>query len=411
MSSMPKLSPAEPAAPVPSPETATPQARLIQALAGLWQGHGRGRISARQTAALAGVTTSLINYHFGSFEHLLEASLRDFIDRSRVWWQSRLAPLEGLGPLDAQAGGYLLASLIEDLCTSERDMTFAWFECQAMAAREPQFHDIAAEWHLVWRGAWDKVAALLLPADAVELLYPFADGELSLHRIVWQPTLDRACLFETCAAWVQLVIEGKTGPMSLRKDLLARCENPAPLPWAEDSLEGIIALAAADIVGKMGIGGVTHRAVAAATGHSLGVVSYHFPTAEGLVHAAFAAIYGQITGADKRAAQPLAAGSFAAGVAQLIAHPDAQANFLSLDEFVTAAAREPLLARFGGTLRYTRGKTASRTLTGLPSPLAGALLSSSTNGLIRQARFVAEADRRAWAEALCLKLLRRALTA
>jgi len=408
---MRKASLADTAAPAPTPDAATPQARLMLAMAGLWQSHGRGRISARQTAALAGVTTSLINYHFGSFEHLLEASLRDFIERSRAWWRSRLAPLDTLGPLDAQAGGYLVASLIDELCASERDMTFAWFECQAMAVREPQFQAIAAEWHAVWRDGWGRIAAHILPADAADLLAPFADGELCLHRIAWEPALDRACLFETCAAWVQMVTEGRTGPMSLRRTLVARNENPAPLPWTDDSLEATIALAAADIVGRSGIGGVTHRAVAAEAELSLGVVSYHFPTADGLVHAAFAAIYGQITGADQRVAQPLEGAAFAAGVARLIAHPDAQANFLSLDEFITAAARDPLLARFGGTLRYTRGKSASRTLTGLPSPLAGALLSSSTNGLIRQARFVPEAQRQVWAEGLCLKLLRKALNA
>ncbi len=394
-----------------APETETPQTRLLQATAGLWASHGRGRMSARQTAALAGVTTSLINYHFGAFETLLEASFRDFAERLRAWWQSRLDEIEGVTRLDPQSGGYLLASLIDDLCASERDLTFAWFECQAMAAREPAFIRVAAQWHAVWRDGWARLAARILPADAVDLLYPFADGELSLHRIAWQPTLDRACLFETCAAWVQMVTDGKTGPMGLRATLQAACENPAPVPWKDDSPEAGIALAAADVVGKLGIGGVTHRAVAAGAGLSLGVVSYHFPTADGLVHAAFAAIYGQITGADQRKAHPIDVNSFAAGVGQLIAHPDAQANFLSLDEFVTAAARDPLLARFGGTLRYTRGKSASRTLTGLPSPLSGALISSSTNGLIRHARFIPQADRQAWAEALCLKLVRRAIKA
>ncbi|MBW8735332.1 MAG: TetR family transcriptional regulator, partial [Asticcacaulis sp.] len=302
-------------------------------------------------------------------------------------------------------------SLIDDLSTSERALVFAWFECQAMAARDPGFAAVAADWHAVWRDAWDKVAACLLPPDAANLLYAFADGELCLHRIAWRPLLDRACLFETCAAWMRLVTDGKTGPMSLREDLRARCENPASVPWADDSPEAAIAHAAADILGQSGMGGITHRAVAAEAGLSLGVVSYHFPTAEELTRAAFAAIYGQIIRADQRPAQPLAVGAYAAGVAQLIAHPDAQANFLSLDEFTSAVARDPVLARFGGTLRYTRGRTLSRILTALPSPLAGALISSSTNGLIRQARFVAETDRKAWAETLCLKLLKRAVGA
>jgi len=384
----------------------------MHAVAGLWASHGRGRMSARQTGALAGVTTSLINYHFGSFEKLLEDSFRDFSSQTQIWWQERLLMLDGATTLDADAAGFVLASLIDDLCTLQRPLAFAWFECNAMAARDPAFVDVAAEWNAVWRAGWDGVAARILPADVAELLYPFADGELCLHRVLWQPALDRACLFETCAAWVRLVTEGRTGSMSLRETLRLRCENPAPVPWEDDSPEATIALAAADIVGRSGIGGVTHRAVAAAADLSLGVVGYHFPTAEELVHAAFAAIYGQIITADRRPAQgPVPVEAYAAGVARLVAHPDAQANFLSLDEFTGAVARDPLLTRLGGTLRYTRGRTLSRTLTGLPSPLAGALISSSTNGLIRQARFVPQADREAWAETLSLKLLRKALKA
>jgi AcrR family transcriptional regulator len=197
--------------------------------------------------------------------------------------------------------------------------------------------------------------------------------------------------------------------MPLREALWARCENPPPLPWTSDSPEAKIALAAADLIGAAGVGGVTPEAVAAGAGLSLDVIGRYFATSEELVHAAFAAIYGQIIGADQRVAQPVPSGAYAAGVARLIAHPDAQANFLSLDEFTTAAARDPLLTRFGGTLRYARGRTLSRTLPGLPSALAGALISSSTNGLIRQARFVPAADREAWAETMCLNLLRRVI--
>lgn len=366
-------------------------------------------MSARQTAAQAGVTTSLINYHFGSFENLLEASFRDFIGQTRTWWQARLATLDGMGPLDPDAGGFVLASLIDELCESQRSMTFAWFECQAQAARDSSIAAMAMQWHEVWQDAWSRLAARILPAEAAELLYGFADGELCLHRVVWQQGLDRACLFETCAAWIRLVTEGQTGPMSLRADLRRRCDNPAPLPWADDTPDATIALAAADIVGRLGIGGVTHRAVAAESGLSLGVVSYHFPTAEGLIHAAFAAIYGQIISADRRPVQPIPAEAYMAEIAGLIAYPDAQANFMSLDEFTGATARDPLLVRFGGTLRYTRGRTLSRVLTGLPSPMAGALISSFTNGLIRQARFVPQADRRAWAAALYRNLLKRAI--
>ncbi len=407
---MPKSS-ADTASAPPVPDTATPQARLLKTMAGLWRTQGRGQISARRIAGQAGVTTSLINYHFGSFEGLLDASLRDFIDRNTAWWRSRLEPLKALKPLDAQAGGYLLASLIDELCDAHGDVVFAWFECQAMAARDPAFAPVAVDWYTVWRDAWAEVATHILPDDAADLLYAFADGELCLHRIAWQPPLDRACLFETCVAWVQMVTDGTTGPMSLRETLRERCGTPAGEPLDEGSPDAAIALAAADIVGKSGIGGVTHRAVAAEAGMTLGVVSYHYPTANALIHAAFEAIYGQITRADQGPARPIEASAFAAGVARLVAHPDAQANFLSLDEFTSAAARDPALSIFGGTLRYTRGRTASRTLTGLPSPLAGALISSSTNGLIRQARFIPEADRLAWAEAQCLKLLRKALNA
>lgn len=391
------------------PETEIPQARLVKAAAHLWASHGYGRMAAHQVAVLAGLQPSAVDNDFGAFDTLLEASLNDLIDRSRAWWQARLAPLDGRRAPNAEAAGFALANLIDELCVRERDMVFAWFECQAMAARKPAFAGVAARWHAVWRDAWGRLAAYILPPEARPLLYPFADGELCLHRVAWQPTEDRACLFETCAAWVRLLSDGHPGPMPLREALWARCENPPPLPWADDSLEAKIALAAADIVGASGVGGVTPEAVAAEAGLGLDEIARHFATSDELVYAAFAAIYGQIIGADQRTAQPIPPGAYAAGVARLVAHADAQANFLSLDEFTTEAARNPLLTRFGGTLRYARGRTLSRTLPGLPSALAGALISSSTNGLIRQARFVSAADRAAWAETMCLNLLRRAI--
>ncbi len=386
-----------------------PRARLLQAAGHLWASHGYGCIEADRVAALAGLAPSAIDDHFGGFEHLLEASFRDLIDHCRAWWQARLAPLDGQSAPNAEVAGFALANLIDELCVHERDMSFAWFECQAMAARNAAFAGVATQWHAVWRDAWDRLAAYILPPEARDLLYPFADGELCLHRVAWQAAEDRACLFETCTAWVRLLTDGQTGPMPLREALWARCENPPPLPWAPDSPEAAIALAAADIVGTSGVGGVTHEAVATQARLPSDLVEHHFSTTDELLYAAFAAIYGQIIGADQRAAHPVPPGAYAAGVARLIAHADAQANFLSLDEFTTAAARNPLLTRFGGTLRYARGRTLSRTLPGLPSPLAGALISSSTNGLIRQARFVPQSDREAWAETMCLKLLRRVI--
>ena len=388
--------------------------RLVDVVNGMWVSHGRSAMSARQIAQIAGTTTSLINYYFGGIEQLLLSAQAQSIGAAQTWCAAQKGALAGLPSLPSEATGHLMASLIDDLCTHQRAMVFAWTECQMLAARDPLFLTVAVEWRRVWKTFWDDFSEQMGLSGLGDLMCMFFDAEVSLNRIVWNGLFDRATLSETCVAWVRLLKTGQAGPMPLRDFARARAgQGMAPLLIA-GTAERQIAEAAADIIGLQGGMAVTHRAVAQAAKVGLGSVTHHFPTSDALMNAAFECVYLRITqGVENVSAEspPLSGAEFAGSLVKFSIIPDPDGGLLAIEELIAAAGRDRDLAEFGGALRYTRGRSMLKSVSRLKSskgifgPSEAALMSSWAQGLGRDARCLPQEAREASVTAALRQLL------
>lgn len=380
-----------------------PAERLVSATLASWRSHGHAAMTARQISQIAGVNPSQINYYFKSFEQLLCSTQVRALEQAQGWCDGKLVLIDDM-PLpesaDAEAFGHVLASLIDGWCSETPELAFAWNECQIMAVREAVYVPLALRWQDLWRDFWSTVCTRfgLTPAQG-ELTRGFFTGESFLHRIRWNAVFDRACLNETCVSWARLLLTGRAGPAPLRRAMLARLEAlPPPLPPAGSAAEQI-AQAAADLVGREGAGALTHRAAAQAAGVNLGAVTYHLPTSEALMRAAWEQIYLRLVTEHRQPREalttPLRRADYMEESTRASLRNDRKVtNILAMEELLSAAARTPELAAPGSTIRYSRGQTTQLNFSRFVSPLGplgrqeAALISTWYQGLGRDARLL-----------------------
>jgi DNA-binding transcriptional regulator YbjK len=367
----------------PSPQ------RLVSATLSAWAAEGAAGMSARTLATSAGLPVSSIYYHFGDLEHLLETAQHEALRMAACWCDTQLDAIRGQagGPT---ALGPLLAAIVDDWCEQQRVLAFAERECQLAALRDPRHVATAARWDALWQSFWGAVCDRLGIADiALGTAWVFA-GASALHLLRWRRPLDRAALAELCDGWARWM-DGRLADRSpwfdlARRDAAALIAPPAP----DDPVAAAVATAAAATVAQRGVAALTHRAVAAEAGVTLGVVSYKFRTSADLLHAAFEAIYRRMSpqSADELAAVPdlgrdatlarLGSGSVPTG-----------ADMLASDELLVASARNPAFQTFAAQLRYLRGRSSGhyfQALLGRDRPIApidGAIFSAFMAGRIR----------------------------
>jgi AcrR family transcriptional regulator len=159
-----------------------------------------------------------------------------------------------------------------------------------------------------------------------------------------------------------------------------------------------IATAAADTVEELGMGGLTHRAVAARANLTLGVVSYNFKTSADLARAAFEMLYRRVgaiaSDSDRPRPVPTQKEAFDGMTGYDIMSP----RLTAMDEVMITVARTPDLISFGPQLRYSRGRSSGVQLQGLVgperpvSPADAALLSAFVSGQRHACVALAEAE-------------------
>ncbi len=373
------------------------QDKWISAVLQGWSTVGHAALSARGLALVVGSPASAIYHHFVDLEHLYEAALDRALGAARQWCAERLDQLDDApGGHDALAG--LLATLIDDWCEGQRDLACAWRECQRLAARNPRYAAPAAQWRALWADFWRGVCDRLdLPEDAT-LTARFFDGESFLHMLRWRRSTDRAALDETCRGWV-CWLRGTLVPAApWREAAHDAASQRGVAPKTRDTTGDRIATVAAVALARDGAAGVTHRAVAAEAGLTLGVVSHRFKTRAALLEAAFDTAY--------RLAVPLSDSEFGtfrtdrdAMLARFGSIAGLDAFRLVVVEVMMATMRDPALAPFAAQLRYLRGRTSGRflrTLWDADRPvniLDAAILSSFTIGQGNHFAGLPEAER------------------
>ncbi len=260
--------------------------RLVQATAQLVAEQGIAGASARSVAAAVGAAPSAVNYNFGGMEQLLSLAIADGAARTAAWMATRSREIQALPPTPDGAA-QALVHVLSEWTTQARPLALLYQESLAAGAGA----GAAADWTRLWRDFWLTAAASLglEPIDG-RLLHVVFESEALYHLSTWSPALERSVLAETCdhfaAVWLGAPARADRGALALaERSAGARAHGsvaPAALRIAE---------AAAEVVEDRGLGGLTHRAVAARAGVTTGSVTHHFRSIEDLVAGA---IRGQV---------------------------------------------------------------------------------------------------------------------
>lgn len=263
----------------------------------------------------------------------------------------------GAARLPPIALGSAMAQLIDHWCEEARVLAFAWRECQLLAARNPRFAPLRAQWTALWRDCFATLCPHFDAAAAVEPTLLFFDGESLLHMMRGNQVIDRAALEESCVTWARWLggaLPGET-PWRLHARTLARATlNGVAIPERNGTA---VAEGAALLLATRGAGAVTHRAVAAQTGLTLGAVSHVCRRTDDLLGLAYGQVYLQLTGGRPDrvdATSPI-----------VPPPPDptpAETRLLAIDELILAVARGRAEPQLTGLLRYLRGTTSIHTV-------------------------------------------------
>lgn len=357
----------------------------MEASLDIWELEGNSAISARSLSRLAQAPVSSIYHHFGSLEQLSLSAHEQAQRDSERWCAARLSELGDDRPLSRNGFPTLLAALIDQWCEEQRRLAFAWRECQLIAAREARYVPVADRWTAMWRAFWEDICARCgHPGRGAFTAYLF-DGEAALHLMRWRRAVDRAGLEEMCSGWNDWLCGRAAREGDWRRFAREQADLALPEQTITSGTMEQIAEAAADVLAQDGMAGLTHRAVAARAGLTLGVVSYNFRSSAELVRAAFEMIYRKAVASGGGPAPE----SAMLTDEQLLARystvsPRNERILPALDELMLAAARDGALRDFAPQLRYRRGRTSGGLLRAILgrdiSGLEAALFSGFVSG-------------------------------
>ncbi len=371
------------------PDMLSSMERLIQAVLTMWAEQGHAAISTRLLAQAAGLPVSSIYHHFGSLDHLYLAAQGHARAAAEAWCAARIDEIATPRTLAPQALPSLLAAMIDDWSHGQRRLALAWRECYMLAARDERYLPALASWRILWADFCREICARCGVAEFGEATSLFFDGESLLHLTRWRRAVDRAGLDETCAGWARW-LDGALAPEGpwrrFAREEALHSMPPVPIP---NGAAETIAAAAANIVEQRGIAGLTHRAVAAEAGLTLGIVSHNFHTSADLARVAFEMVYRRVVSAAERDAPVPPVARPTEGAISVVAFRVTSAKMLALDELLLAVVRRTEFQAFTPQLRYLRGRSSGPLLQSLlgpaepVSPLDAALFSVLLSGLKR----------------------------
>jgi AcrR family transcriptional regulator len=342
--------------------------RLIRTVLDLWATQGHAVISARLLASSTGLPTSSIYHHFGSMEHLFQTAQDHAQEAARAWCADQLgdlAPWPERGGPDALAA--VLAALIDEWATNARTLAFAWAQCHLLALRDPAYVSVLDGWRDLWAGFWREVCARAGLSAFARPTAHFFEGAVHLHLIRWRRTIDRAALDEICRGWSQW-LGGSLANEGAWRGLARQIaqEEAEPPSRSRSNVADAIAQAAARVVEDGGVAALTHRAVAARAGVTLGVVSYNVRTSAELAELAFETIYRNVVAPAHDSPRSLPSREDV--LESLRDFPSQPRGLIAIEELILAVARDPALAAFAPHLRYSRGRTSGLQLAALLGP-------------------------------------------
>lgn len=382
------------------------RSRLLAAALDLLGSGGAEAVSARELGELAGVSASAVNYHFGGREGLLAAALDAATAAAARWRRESLGAAPA--PIATEALPAWIAALIQDLCDERAVPTMALRELRQLAGRWPAPAPAAARDQADADRFWAEVAARSgLPDRAGPRLSDFAMGALSIHGRCADWRRELPWLHESCARIVAR-LAGRRGDLpgwdGWRAAAAANIQVAAVAAPASPAAERMLR-AAADIVGRAGAAGLTHRAVAAQAATALANVTHHFPTRAALLRRTFQHVYDRVRSSGGAALDttPLSIVALSAEMAETLVGEAGELNpgVLALHELMLAATRDRQLRSEVDELRANRGEGSALAIArlagdgGPPDRMDAYMVSTMMLGLILAAGAAPRTTRRA----------------
>lgn len=348
-------------------------ARLAAVAAQQISEQGMAATSARSVAAAAGAAPSAINYNFGTLERLFSTAFAHGASRTGEWLAARSRELSAL-PRSPDGAVRAVEYIVVEWTRGARPLALLYQECLAASPGE----GAGAAWTALWRDFWLSTAETFgLGEVEGRLMHLFFESEGLYHLSGWSPALETAALGELAdhfgAVWLGSAPRAPIGALALAERSAGVLASGSIAPSAIR-----IAEAAAEVV-EGGLGGLTHRAVAARAGVTTGAVTHHFRTIEDLVAGA---IRGQVLALAPRADAPRTSppveqvGSLDGFLEALRFHASGDqpvAPSIGRRHPFLAAVRRPELAGAGAVIRFAHGSTARDAIGRFFEPQPGTL--------------------------------------
>ncbi len=351
---------------------------------------GLAEASARSIAREAGANPSAINYNLGGVEQLYSLVFEQAAEHAALWIRDKHHEISALPP--GPAGACAALEYVIGAWTSQgRDLALLYQEALSWAGADPA---LLARWTRQWRDFWTTAARHFgLEATDGLLLNLFFQSEALYHLSSWSPAIERLALRDLCDEFGWIWLGGARHPASGGLAIVQGVlhgENPDRLAPAALNL----ALSAVAVVQDKGLLGLTHRAVAAHAGVTVGAVTHYFRTAEDLVAGT---IRGQVeqlflsenaergAQSDTRAVASLAI--MASQIDASVATPAVAKVLFARRALFLASLRDPASARAGAVVRFGYGRTSERLLAPFAKadpeavPLHGAVMSRLVSSL------------------------------
>jgi AcrR family transcriptional regulator len=334
--------------------------RLVSAVLSGWADQGHAALTVRSIARAANLPPSSLYHHFGSVEQLFASAQGYARDSAERWFSEQLEALPRGSDMPPEGAPALLAALVDDWTNTQRPFSIAREQCHLLAAREPFYRPALHAWQDLWTDFWKEVCSRFDLRQYADVTGYLVDSQSALHLMPWRRSIDRLCLQETFEGWGHWLKGSLAGEGPWFE--FARKEASKNMP-KRPRLNGVsaqIADAAGDALESSGMGGLTHRAVAARAGLTLGVVSYNFRTASDLARAGIEALYHRIV--------PIVdVETFTYGASEFSEYfpadsASAAPGFTAMQELVLAVARDPALKSVALHLRYLRGRSSGLAL-------------------------------------------------
>jgi len=383
---------------------------LIEAAIELVAAEGLKAATARRIAAEAGASPSVVNYRFGGRDALIAAAF----DRARAedgaWRLNAVEALPPAGLAPPMLAGFLHAAVHAD-GWDHRRLSRARWECYLAAEVGGDFRDVAVRWVADHEAFWALVLARFgIDARAAAATSEFADGLARLYLGRGSPLVYGAWTNEAAARFVARLVRAGPGAPSRggwRAAHLAAppadgvSEGAPPSETVRRALDG-----AAELLASVGPRGLTHRAVAAATGVSLSSLTYHFAGRADMVRAAYRRLYGAWAARSAPEALPASGATSAADVVERMLRAMIVAGRVAPEPLVhqivqLEASRDPELGPEMDSLRAGAGPATVALLErvrgiGPVDELDGFCFATWATGVARAARLTGEADREAY---------------